>query len=225
VGLVSETTVTDGDALIRSVLATPADDAPRLVYADWLEEQGRDEDAEFIRVQVELARLGFDGAFHVDALGRLQRLPGHIERLQDRQLELWMGGRGRPDLPDELQTWAMYVHNPHGQSLRVRRGFVERIASFADVFFEVAAGLFAHQPVVQVRLIDLHPLAVHDGYLWDRAHPARSRTASHELPPELWDALFEAGVVRYPTADEADAALSWACVQFGRARAGLGGGS
>lgn len=216
--------MTDGDALVRGILAAPSDDAPRLVYADWLEELGRPEDAEFIRVQIELARLGFDGAFHVDALGRLQRLPGHIERLQDRQLELWMGGRGRPDLPDDLQTWAMYVHTQHGQSLRIRRGFVERIACFGDVFLEVAAGLFRHQPVVQVRLIDMHPLAVHDGYLWDRARPIRSRTASHELPEELWDLLFENGVVLYPTADEADAALSWACVCYGRFRAGIAGG-
>lgn len=33
------------------------DDTPRLVYADWLMENGQDDRAEFIRVQVELARL------------------------------------------------------------------------------------------------------------------------------------------------------------------------
>src|SRR5215211_1107475 len=39
------------------------DDTPRLVYADWLEEQGRDERAEFIRVQVGRARRPeWDGA-------------------------------------------------------------------------------------------------------------------------------------------------------------------
>jgi uncharacterized protein (TIGR02996 family) len=29
------------DALLQDIRANPADDAPRLVYADWLEEQGR----------------------------------------------------------------------------------------------------------------------------------------------------------------------------------------
>ena len=42
--------MTDGDALLRAVLLDPADDAPRLVYADWLDDQGDPERAEFIRV-------------------------------------------------------------------------------------------------------------------------------------------------------------------------------
>jgi uncharacterized protein (TIGR02996 family) len=46
-----------GSALLNTVLAAPADDAPRLVYADWLDENGEPELAEFIRVQCELARL------------------------------------------------------------------------------------------------------------------------------------------------------------------------
>lgn len=214
--------MSDGDALIRSILAAPADDAPRLVYADWLDERGRAEDAEFIRVQVELARLGFDGAFHVDALGHLRQVPAEVERLQERQLELWMGGHGKPDLPEELATWPMYIHNPRGQSLRIRRGFVERIACFAGVFPEIAAGLFARQPVVQIRLLDLEPLRVEEkGYVWDSARTDDYRPFSHEVPAALWDHLFEAGVVTYPTADEATAALSWACVRHGRARAGL----
>jgi uncharacterized protein (TIGR02996 family) len=45
----------DQAALYRGILATPHADLPRLVYADWLEEHGRAERAEFIRVQIELA--------------------------------------------------------------------------------------------------------------------------------------------------------------------------
>ncbi|MFO0848120.1 MAG: TIGR02996 domain-containing protein [Gemmataceae bacterium] len=43
--------------LLAAVAAAPGDDVPRLVYADWLDEHGRPERAEFIRVQCELARL------------------------------------------------------------------------------------------------------------------------------------------------------------------------
>jgi uncharacterized protein (TIGR02996 family) len=50
-------TVTDEEALLRAIWAEPDDDAPRLVYADWLEENGQPERAEFIRVQIELASL------------------------------------------------------------------------------------------------------------------------------------------------------------------------
>lgn len=39
------------------IVADIDDDAPRLVYADWLEENGQDVRAEFIRVQVQRARL------------------------------------------------------------------------------------------------------------------------------------------------------------------------
>ena len=44
---------TDGDALFRAICENPAEDTPRLVYADWLQENGRPERAEFIRLQCE----------------------------------------------------------------------------------------------------------------------------------------------------------------------------
>ena len=65
---------TEKVALVRAVLESPFDDAPRLVYADWLEENGRPGRAEFIRAQVELARgpapgeaLYLPAAAHVEA--------------------------------------------------------------------------------------------------------------------------------------------------------------
>src|SRR5262249_11520141 len=43
--------------LFRAILDDPDDDSVRLIYADFLEERGEPEGAEFIRVQIELARL------------------------------------------------------------------------------------------------------------------------------------------------------------------------
>jgi uncharacterized protein (TIGR02996 family) len=43
-------------ALLAAIRAAPDDDAPRLVYADSLDEYGQPERAEFIRVQIELAQ-------------------------------------------------------------------------------------------------------------------------------------------------------------------------
>lgn len=43
-------------ALLESVRANPDDDAIRLIISDWLEENGEEERAEFIRVQIELAK-------------------------------------------------------------------------------------------------------------------------------------------------------------------------
>lgn len=44
-------------AFLDTIVADIDDDAPRLIYADWLDEQGDSDRAEFIRVQVERARL------------------------------------------------------------------------------------------------------------------------------------------------------------------------
>ena len=48
--------VSQGDALLHAILADPDDDAPCLVYADWLEEHG-DPRGEFIRLQIQIATL------------------------------------------------------------------------------------------------------------------------------------------------------------------------
>ena len=40
--------MTDPAAFLRAIIANPDDDGPRLVYADWLEERGECERAEFL---------------------------------------------------------------------------------------------------------------------------------------------------------------------------------
>ena len=72
----------DRDAFLAAVRAAPDDDLPRLVYADWLEERGDGERAEFIRLSCETppepradaveARLRELLAAH----GRRWRIPG-----------------------------------------------------------------------------------------------------------------------------------------------------
>jgi uncharacterized protein (TIGR02996 family) len=49
--------VSERDAFMAAILANPADDVSRLVYADFLEEYGERDRAEFIRTQYELERL------------------------------------------------------------------------------------------------------------------------------------------------------------------------
>jgi uncharacterized protein (TIGR02996 family) len=50
-------------ALLAAIVADPDDDAPRLVYADWLQEHGDEEQAEFIRESIKLSWMprGADG--------------------------------------------------------------------------------------------------------------------------------------------------------------------
>jgi uncharacterized protein (TIGR02996 family) len=96
---------------LENILARPDDDAPRLIFADWLEEEGDSARAEFIRVQVERARLpGWDA--------RQVRL-----RLRERALIEEYGLKWKWELPEfEGVTWEEF-----------RRGFMATatFASFA----------------------------------------------------------------------------------------------
>lgn len=49
--------MSDRELLLFAILAEPAEDTPRLVYADFLQEQGEDDLAKFIRIQCEISRL------------------------------------------------------------------------------------------------------------------------------------------------------------------------
>jgi uncharacterized protein (TIGR02996 family) len=49
--------VNDRDALYSAILKHPAEDTPRLAFADWLEENGDNRYAAFIRKQIELAKV------------------------------------------------------------------------------------------------------------------------------------------------------------------------
>lgn len=45
---------------LAAIRAEPEDDAPRLIFADWLDENGEPERAEFVRLQIELANIRCD---------------------------------------------------------------------------------------------------------------------------------------------------------------------
>jgi uncharacterized protein (TIGR02996 family) len=50
--------MTYAESFLKDIFDHPNDDAPRLIFADWLEEQGRVEEARFLRTQ-RLAILTF----------------------------------------------------------------------------------------------------------------------------------------------------------------------
>src|SRR5262245_26127460 len=72
------------EGFLQAILDDPEDDARRLVYADWLDENGDPERAELIRVQCELARGVEDGE-------RLVALKTHERALCRANGERWLG--------------------------------------------------------------------------------------------------------------------------------------
>lgn len=114
--------------LLAEVLARPDDDAPRLMYADWLEERA-DPRGEYIRVQCERSALA-----HSDA---------RREALLKREHELF-AQHGR--------QWAAEL-GPAVQWLEFRRGFVEALGTSADALLTHASRWFSLAPIRQLELI------------------------------------------------------------------------
>jgi uncharacterized protein (TIGR02996 family) len=126
--------MSDEAALLRAIIDNPADEAVRLVYADWLEDHERTPQAEFIRTQVRRAALP---PWHVeyDELRRRER------QLIEQHGETWL---------EPVRPW---LH--HGFTTRrddhefgvFRRGFVETVLADPTRFLADPDGLFAAAPV------------------------------------------------------------------------------
>src|SRR5687768_10552006 len=91
-GTTPEVNVDDGELLLRAVLNKPEEDTPRLMYADWLQEQGEHDHAEFVRVQVDLAnfprcpRGHFDNEFHGGQCLKCQHATGPLRAREESLL-------------------------------------------------------------------------------------------------------------------------------------------
>lgn len=68
--------VTDQQALLASITADFENDEIKRVYADWLEENGKAEQAELIRVQLELKRMTALRTREYQLLDYLKQIPG-----------------------------------------------------------------------------------------------------------------------------------------------------
>jgi uncharacterized protein (TIGR02996 family) len=140
------------------ILAQPADDTVRLVFADWLDEHGQPERAEFIRVQVQHAQFCLLITDSRDNMGNGWSLPS-LEKeqcadLKHRERELWdRCGVGKSFDMHGLQSrlwWEDYKQEHN--ICAVRRGFVERVACTALDWATHAAAILAAHPVRRVGL-------------------------------------------------------------------------
>lgn len=125
-------------AFLARIIASPTDDLPRLVYADWLDEHGEAERAEFIRVQCELEKVGRVNPKHgVDFTTGRYTKPAKLETsqaLQERERELWrhIDRYGLLEAVPRLGNWSAALNAYHfrtmaGNVVHVRRGFVDEV--------------------------------------------------------------------------------------------------
>jgi uncharacterized protein (TIGR02996 family) len=125
--------------LLATVLAEPDNDGPRLVYADWLDEHDQPARAEFIRLQIELAKR--------PGVRRREQLRLREKELLDAHKETWA------EPVAEFRTIYKYYHS---RTLYVfRRGFVEGILTDPDTFIEQAAEMFARAPIREIHFAEV----------------------------------------------------------------------
>jgi uncharacterized protein (TIGR02996 family) len=112
-----------------AIRANPEDDTHRLVYADWLEDQGQQERGEFIRVQCELARPD------VPAPRRKQLLRREGSLLDNHSWE-WFG---------PLRTRFQYCG--------IERGFVAQLTDWLPVFVQNSTDVERFAPVLHSAVV------------------------------------------------------------------------
>jgi uncharacterized protein (TIGR02996 family) len=119
------------EPFLRAICENPEDDTVRLVYADWLDENGDPDRAEFIRLQIALPDRPTDS----------DPRSARAEELRKRNWDLWFGGF--PKL--EGIEWSWFI----------RRGFVfSVIVSSGKWFVTHRETLFATTPIQSLTLHD-----------------------------------------------------------------------
>lgn len=219
-------------ALLWGVLKTPADDAPRLILSDWLEENGLEERAKFIRWQVK----NKDATFRQDdAVSEIQiEMPLCVEqsiinRGFIREIRLtcaeFMGGFC--ELCDGEGERPVLAHgagkisqdNPLVADCELCQG-IRHIEG-------VARELFETHPITRVTFLDKRPSESFGLWHWNSGAISRGEDS---LPNEIFfllDGNYEPSPLTgyysfcYPTEAAALAALCDAAVSYGRELVGL----
>lgn len=119
---------------IRSIAESVYDDTPRLIYADYLEDHGQPERAEFIRVQCELEPMR-----DRYEIGRAAELHGREEELLQKHKIEWLG--------PEMAGWDRWRED--GASAEFRRGFVDTVAMPVRTFFTQGAEARRLHPTIR----------------------------------------------------------------------------
>jgi uncharacterized protein (TIGR02996 family) len=207
----------DERALLAAILAAPEEDTPRLVYADWCGENGDHDRAEFIRVQVELARLGGcsrDFSAGLSCCCPFCNAGGYVLRRRERELLR------------HLDDWYPPVCKTFGR-YDWERGFISAVTCTCADFLAHAAAVFACHPVERVTLANKEPAASLQHRGWFRWY-----TDSDEDESVIPQGVYRKLIGVYPedlhgkssqpywkSRELALEALSDACVAWGREQA------
>lgn len=218
-------------AFIRDIAAHPEDMARRLIFADWLEDNGEPERAEFIQIQIELAKhplcLGIYPNVHLVH----PRCEGCevVNRLYPRMEDLWyLPAKGSGFTEEQCKGMALSIGGAmvdcQNLQLLFRNGFVEEIHAPLATLEGHLPSLVLEHPLRVARATDKEPTEERGAFVWYRgsSHLAGERTT---IPEEVFlqlpkdddgDYAYRCRFLAYHTADAAHAALSIALFDLAR---------
>jgi uncharacterized protein (TIGR02996 family) len=133
--------MTDRDALLAAICASPDEDTPRLAFADFLDEEGGKENAtraEYIRAAVRLAR---EERWSVP----WRELKQKTEGFEEKYVQL----AGKKRLP-----WVAHLKG-RVASWDFERGFVGHITVYSKRFLSEGEKYFAQDPIRSVKFVKL----------------------------------------------------------------------
>jgi uncharacterized protein (TIGR02996 family) len=131
--------MSERDAFLRAIAANVYEDTPRLAFADWLDERGEHDRAEFIRVQCELEPIR--DRYEIP---RAAELHAREEELGSRgtfvcdPAKSWLG-----EVPAGWDGWQT------GATIEYRRGFPDTLALPVKTFLDFAAEVRKLHPTIR----------------------------------------------------------------------------
>jgi len=229
--------------LLSAILASPHDDLPRLIYADWLDENSESERAEFIRTQI---AKGFqcDNCMGDYAVGQLcpydngSLLCPSCDDLQNESgLPASLFGEGkvlyRRGFPEEIQCtmrewcgpipcniccrWNLDLIELYGSSHVIRPNKNCFHCKGDGRFAGIAKAVCEAWPVTRVVLVDREPIIDGAAYWYENEHSRHSSS----VPKALFDCNRIEMCKLHGSTKQALSALSHAALNYGRRLAGL----
>jgi uncharacterized protein (TIGR02996 family) len=207
-------------AMERAVRASPKDDFPRLVYADWLEERPGENVCGWCNTTNWIKEMKKQHCLRCDAKGRTSN--GNVERAHFIRAMCHLENNTAPEVYDQCLAWlrtykeqwfpdrrgfdavGIYDDDCPGTSGKIRRGFIQEVRTTFAKFYgggrdeghriifadPIGPTIAAANPVTRWKFDDKTPYRHSSGWAWYRA----TRGMPSETVPrnaELPDDIFD----------------------------------
>jgi uncharacterized protein (TIGR02996 family) len=146
--------MTTDAALLRAIIANPDDDTPRLVYADWLDENGQPERAVAIRAHIAAHRINANASI---VAGSVQFAPHQRTDRWNEWRRLMVTVTAVTSDPDVNGLSPFLAGLARVNLLDWSRGFVSAVQCEPGDWLAHGPGVVASHPVERVTILGMRP--------------------------------------------------------------------